>query len=113
MIFQEFYCTKSGGGCNGYFTVKLNEKINGTVEVVCPNCGHKHQRVVIDGEIREDGRFNKKPTQELRATMGAYSKKSRANWVRSQNERDSVIITRDESFLKERWFEIHGVMQCQ
>ena len=74
-IFQEWYCTKSGGGCGGYIIVKLNACINGVVELVCPKCGHKHQRCIENGQIKEQGRFNGNPVEEICPTMASWSEK--------------------------------------
>lgn len=37
-VVQEFYCTKSGGGCGGYFMIKMNMGLNGVHKIICPNC---------------------------------------------------------------------------
>lgn len=119
-VFQEFYCTTSGGGCGGYFTIPINTMINGVVEVVCPKCQHKHQRVIKNGEIIEEGRGNGKPTQEIIGTMSAYSPSSRfgsllisaKQKLGLKNERDGLVVTKDDEerrkLISERWFEIHG-----
>lgn len=115
MIFQEFYCTISGGGCGGYFTVKLNDQINGVVEVICPKCGHVHRRSILNGEIRESQRFSQKVIQQILSPMAAWHKESIAKkfceptkTVLPPNERDGVVITKDDKFLRERWFELYG-----
>jgi len=41
----------------GYIYVKLNTQLEGNHVIACPNCGHKHYRVVKDGIIT-DCRFN-------------------------------------------------------
>jgi hypothetical protein len=118
-VFQEFYCTISGGGCGGYFTVPLNTAINGVVEVVCPKCNHRHQRSIVNGEIKEQARFDSKPNQQIEVTIVAWSEKSRLGKMRqdhrkkSDNERDGAIITKDDcdrQFLLEKWFETHGAV---
>ena len=113
-VFQEFYCTKSGGGCGGYFTVLLNMAISGVAEVICPKCSHKHQRTIAKGEIKEDKRFSRDPTQQIVTNIAAWSKKSRFGAMKDSNadERDGVIVSKNdedrERFLRERKFEIHG-----
>jgi len=100
-ITQEFYCAKSGGGCGGYILAKLNDAINGIVEVVCPKCGHKHQRNIKDGIIIEEGRYlgvhSENPKQEIMPTMGSYSKKPFTQEMKDRaggpNERDAVVIS--------------------
>jgi hypothetical protein len=111
-IFQEWYCTKSGGGCGGYIVCKINIAINGIVEMVCPNCGHKHQRVIEDGIIKEQGRHSGKPTQEICPTKAAWSKKARLVSMQknagTHNERDGVVPKSDNDFLQESWREKFG-----
>ena len=107
---QEWYCTKSGGGCGGYILVPINQAINGVVEMVCPKCGHKHQRCVIDGVIKENGRFAGKPMQEICPTMAAWSEKPHTKAMRDnagkQAERDGVVIRSEaDLILRDTWFE--------
>jgi hypothetical protein len=73
-ILQEFYCASSGGGCGGYITFKINMALEGTVEMVCPKCKHKHQRIIDRGEIKEQGRYDSNPVQEIHTTMAAWHK---------------------------------------
>lgn len=115
-IYQEFYCTRSGGGCGGYVIVKLRTTFQGQVEFTCPNCNHKHRRTVKNGRIVEEGRFSKDADIELFPTMAAYSKTPRhiANDpTRSDvSERDARVFSakndvRDPA-LAELWFDYHG-----
>jgi len=76
-VTQEFYCADSGGGCGGFVTFPLNMAINGVVEVVCPKCGHNHQRRIKDGVLTDDSRYSSKVTQEVTPTIAAWSKKAR------------------------------------
>lgn len=103
-IWQEFYCRKSGGGCGGYILVRLNPKINGVVEVVCPKCKHKHQRKIVNGEIKEDGRFSSSPKQEIVPTMDAWNEKSQMGF--SGEDGNSCI---GRNFLRESWADRFGV----
>ena len=51
-VLCEFWChceDLSGGG--GYVYVKLNTNLEGNHVVKCPNCNHKHYRVVKGGII--------------------------------------------------------------
>jgi len=106
-IYQEFYCTVSGGGCGGYMTVRLNIAINGVVEVVCPNCNHKHQRNIKNGLLTNQGRYDSAPTQELCPNPAAWSKVSINSNNDYKKEREAVIIEENE-YLKDRRFEIFG-----
>lgn len=95
-VTQEFYCTKSGGGCGGYFLAKLNTGIDGVVEVVCPNCGHKHQRNIDKGVIKEQFRFDNKPTQEIHPTKATFRTEPYTTAMRKKaggaGERDAVVL---------------------
>ena len=95
-VWQEFYCTKSGGGCGKYILIRLNMALNRTVEIVCPNCGHKHQRVIKNGVIKETGRFDNKPAEEICPPPSAVSDESIAKEGQG-SERDAAII----SFFKQ------------
>ena len=54
-IEAEFWC----GMCQHYIYVKLNTGLEGNHIVVCPQCEHKHYRVVKGGVITSD-RFDEK-----------------------------------------------------
>jgi len=117
-VSQEFYCTVSGGGCGGYFIARLNDEINGIAEVVCPNCSHKHQRVIEDGVLKEQGRHHGKPSQEIIATKASFSKKAYTQEMLKRaggdRERDSVVIEeyaenpQSRLFLKNLWLNRFG-----
>lgn len=49
-IEAEFWC----GSCRHYIYVKLNAGLEGNHIVVCPQCGHKHYRLVKNGVITSD-----------------------------------------------------------
>ena len=116
-IAQEFYCTKTGGGCGGYFTANLNMHLNVVVTVVCPNCKHEHQRYIKNGVLIEDGRTTGKPVEEILGNPASFSKKPKSKlWTRmkqsfSDKERDAVVLNEGQEFLADRWFEIHGGKQ--
>ena len=105
-IFQEFYCTKSGGGCGGYILIKLNIDINGVVEIQCPKCGHAHQRYIDKGEIKDQNRHSKSPVQVIESTLAAWSDSARL--IRAKNERDAAIPQSKKDFLDERLLELYG-----
>lgn len=108
-IWQEIHCTKSGGGCGGFFLVKLNVALNMRAEMVCPKCKHKHIRHIVDGEVHEWGRHdtsNGAVKEEICPTMAAWSEKPRTLHLEkvagkdSQKERDGAIIKGDEDLVK-------------
>jgi hypothetical protein len=118
-VWQEFYCTKSGGGCGKYIRVKLNMALNHTVKIICPLCKHEHQRVIEEGVIKEQGRFDNKPIEEVCPPKSACSDKPYTKQMAeikkgksSKNERDAAVIKGEEDvarhFLKELWFGKFG-----
>ncbi len=113
-VYQEFYCAKSGSGCGGYITVRLNMEINGIIEVVCPKCDHKHIRCIQHGVLHEGDRHGSKPVEEICPTMSAWHDKPiikapKLIKDKRKRERDAVIQTDGgRIFLAERWFEMLG-----
>ena len=116
------YCTISGGGCGKYFTVKLNTAINYTVIMVCPNCGHEHQRSIVDGVIKENGRFSSQVVEHVIAPKSSISDVPLTQKMKSAagkyGERDGVAITADtplntrsreaDDIVRESWFSRFG-----
>jgi len=111
-VCQEFYCREEGGGCGGYVLVRLNTGITGTIEFVCPKCGHKHQRQIKSGEIVGEKRYDGKPTEDMKPPLAAWSKKPRTKKMKehrdSMDNCDSVVARRAKDFLQERMFELWG-----
>ncbi len=112
-VDQEFYCTESGGGCGGYFTVRLSNELNGNVEVVCPKCKHRHRRVIKNGEIVEEGRFDKHAVESIEPVPAAWSEKPKSKafnkGVSYQRERNSVVLKTADDFVKDSWLHSFGV----
>jgi hypothetical protein len=120
MIWQEFYCTISGGGCGKYFTFRLNPKINYVVEIVCPNCNHKHQRRIMEGKVSVAGRSDTTPKEQIYAQKSSVTDQPRTRKFehKTGNERDGALISSPEdlsdsqrinnNMLMDRWFEIYG-----
>jgi hypothetical protein len=110
-IHQEWFCTVSGGGCGGYILCKINCAINGVVEMVCPKCGHKHQRSIKDGVITEQSRHTTSPTQEICPTMAAWSEKPRLqasqNIKGTNKEREGILVSQTD-FIQELKSERFG-----
>lgn len=80
-ISQEFYC----GECKHYFFVRLNSQLTHEVLIVCPNtaCNHEHRRCVVNGEIRELGRFQSDIREEIVSTPVSLSKEPRTLKMRN------------------------------
>lgn len=114
-VWQEFYCTKSGGGCGGYFMIPLNLGLNCRVKIVCPKCAHEHHRNIVNGEIKESGRFDSKPVEDIIAPLSAYSEKPKSalftNGGTPKQERDSAVVTAPAEVapgMWQRWIERFG-----
>lgn len=114
-ITQEFHCTKSGGGCGGFFLATLNMALNMRAEIVCPKCQHKHIRYIVDGEIRENGRFDSSHGQvkeEICPTMGSWSEKPRTIHMTKYagkdhvKERDGAVIKKKKDVVPEERSEL-------
>ena len=113
-VTQEFYC----GECNGFIWLSVNKHLNHEFWFCCPNCGHKHRRVMRDGEIIEKGRFGSEPVEELIVTKSAYSTEPQTKTMRDNySRRDGAVV--DNNNAKEelsperynRWFERFGGLQ--
>jgi uncharacterized Zn finger protein (UPF0148 family) len=109
-VSQEFYC----GHCDGYFFVRLNAALKYEVLIVCPNCGHEHQRVINKGVISEKGRFQNEVKEKIRSTKATYSKTSRTGL--EKYARDGKIFDRmatnfgneNPRALEEAWANAKG-----
>lgn len=107
-VYQEFYCRVSGQGCGGYIVVPVNMALNGVIEVICPKCGHKHQRFLVDGKIQENGRDSGKPNQELCPTLAAWSPKPRIDQAKKYDGDAIVFDPSANSILKESMMDRFG-----
>ena len=113
-VYQEFYCAVSGEGCGGYITIRINMKLNGVVEVVCPKCGHKHQRCLKNGVLMEQGRYTSSPRQDLCPTIAAWHKEPKLKVTGHRPERDAIVGEEGKSrgkfrpFLADVWLERFG-----
>ena len=86
-VYQEIYCTTSGGGCGGYVVVSINMALNGVHRFVCPKCNHKHQRRIKDGVIMEDGRWERSPVDEICPTMAAWSEEPKSRIRKNETKK--------------------------
>jgi len=81
----EFWChcedapyPENGEPRGGYIYVKLNTALEGNHVIVCPNCKHKHYRVVVKGKITGE-RFSlgMRTADEIEPMPSAYTKEKR------------------------------------
>ncbi len=114
-VSQEFWCDTAGGGCGGYIRVRLNMALNHIVKLVCPNCGHEHQRKITDGRLVEHGRYATDAKEILRPTKAAYSKTpftepmkiAAAKSMRPENAKDAAQLSGAElDDFRQRWLEV-------
>ena len=101
-VIQEFYC----GECAGYFLVSLNMALNFEAEIQCPNCGHKHRRVIKDGEIYEDGRYRFSAKETILTTKAHYSKKPFTEKMRKAGKWDKRDGVPMDYTMAERWLNV-------
>jgi len=105
-LTQEFYC----GECHGYFMVRLNMSLNFEALIKCPNCGHEHRRVIKDGEIHEQGRFQVDAKETILTTMATYSKEPYTDKMKKAHEKGSWGSRRDgvpvDYTMAERWLQV-------
>jgi len=103
---QEFYC----GECVGYFMVKLNMALNYEVHIKCPKCGHEHRRVIKDGEIYENGRYQVDIKETVHTTIATYSKDPFTKKMQEAHENNSWGERRDgvpfNSVMADRWLQV-------
>lgn len=108
-INQEFYC----GECDGYFFAKINMEITQGVDLVCPNCGHKHHRFIDKGQIFERGRSSNKAIEEICPVKSSYHKKPVTEKMKEAEKKDKWSGRRDgvpvedgaRHFIRESWAE--------
>lgn len=60
IVPTKLYCH----GCGKDFIAKMDMELNGNHEIICPNCGHVHYRVVENGEVTGE---------RYRSSMQTYS----------------------------------------
>jgi hypothetical protein len=82
-VWQEIHCPISGGGCGGFILVKLTACLNRRITLVCPKCGHRHERCIKDGLVVEEGRMNGVAQEELCPTIAAWSEQPRTVCMRA------------------------------
>lgn len=114
-VINEFYCTKSGGGCGGYFLPKINTAINGKHIIVCPNCKHEHTRTIEKGHIVEQGRFvGSNAVDHIYSSKATFRMKPYTTVMESRaggtQERDSVLIKNPLDVPQDisHWVEVFG-----
>lgn len=85
--------------CSKGFVALLDYTINGNHVVECPNCGHEHCRVIVDGKItseRWDSRWGDDKTKDAH--------RPRRVW------KSDVLQAKTSSaaeFMRQRWLEGH------
>ena len=119
-VWQEVFCTISGGGCGGYVLLKLNIALsNHRVKIICPKCKHEHFRIINEGLVTEKGRFTTDSFEEICPPLSAWSKEPRTPEMKTKivpqgyfEERDGIPIkelelTGDEiqanAIMRESW----------
>ena len=108
VITQEFYCSE----CKAYFLVTLFVgQTNYEAVIVCPSCGHEHQRCIYNGEINEQGRFKTSVKERILSTKASISKEARTARLKKStsfgDKRDGVPMDDLEinHWLQQGWLE--------
>lgn len=66
---QELWCHN----CNQYVQFTMDLSVDDNYDIVCPNCGHHHYRVVRKGEITEARWGRDTSQQQFLFTYGSYA----------------------------------------
>ena len=99
-VWQEIHCPVSGGGCGGFILIKLDMVLNRRITLVCPKCGHKHERCIKDGLVVEEGRTTGTAQEELCPTIAAWSKTPRTVCMRQVIEEKNFRGERNGAVIK-------------
>jgi len=92
---QELFCTE----CHRHVQFDMDFDFDGNHQITCPNCGHFHYRVVVDGRITED-RYN--PFWEHCLTAASNVTSSTAGQMWSTADNSSC------AFLADSWYSTTG-----
>ncbi len=116
-VLQEFHCHRCPER-GTYILVKLAMDYDRKVVIVCPMCGAKHERDIVQGVIYDKGK-NQNFVEEVCPPKSACSQQpitekmqKETRW-RGGNPRDGVVIEKPEeiirdNFLRELWIERSG-----
>jgi hypothetical protein len=91
-VFQEMWCTE----CKFYMSFPLESTLNGVVTIICGLCKHRHQRMIKDGRVVEEGRYaNGKPKFEIEVLRSACYPESRVESMRKAKSKAAYGEVRD------------------
>lgn len=93
----EWTCSIAGGGCGKVFDVKMNISFNGKHRINCPNCKHKHFRIVDNGKIT-DTRYEEREAYDLADDIHPMMSSCR-DFYKEKTENVSI----GKLFLRELW----------
>lgn len=94
---QELHCHN----CNKYVQFNLDDEISGNHVLYCPNCGHEHCRVVVDGVIT-DARWDRRnnnwqsvqsnvPTQQYTVSVSNATWTNTSSWNSYSNSATTAV----------------------
>lgn len=94
---QELYCHN----CDKYVQFDIDVSLNGNHEIVCPNCGHIHYRVVQNGRITSERWNSSLPTYQVSYTTSS----STSTYVSYTNNLTTASSSNDDihMFLYTSW----------
>lgn len=90
-VRTDMHCTN----CHKGFLAKIDFDVEGNHEIVCPQCGHSHYRVIEKGKITSDRWSSAADTSIKDRTQRLWSDDSRRIQTSSASQ-----------FLRERWLNL-------
>lgn len=106
---QELWCH----ACGRYVQFDMDPEADGNLSIICPNCGHEHQRVVKDGIITEE-RWGSSggnttwsasnTTSTIQSTWTTYSSSSTQTTTYAVNS--GINATTGQVFAYQSWMRI-------
>jgi DNA-directed RNA polymerase subunit RPC12/RpoP len=90
IVRTDLYCHD----CNRQFLAKIDYDIDGTHEIECPSCGHKHYRRINNGRVTEERYDSDSTSIETRA------KTERFMWKSNTIPLETSTVSH---FLRDRW----------
>jgi len=97
---QELYCH----GCDRYVQFEIDMELEGRHMLECPSCGHKHYRVVVDGNIT-DGRWGPSAANMPTYTIAPSTTSSTSTSTYDTISSSSVFSQVGVSFLYGAWMD--------
>jgi DNA-directed RNA polymerase subunit RPC12/RpoP len=92
-VRTDMYCTE----CSKNFLATLDFDLDGNHSIICPHCGHEHQRVIKKGKVTSD---------RWGSVHGTPFKAQTQKLWRSDNLKAQTSSASE--FLREKWLNFGG-----